>query len=165
MIELSSSNQQRTQNFGRKNDHPGRLGFREGERIMKTRIGTYEALFLFPVSATVDPEAAVKRVEEIVTKHQGEIIHLRKWDERRLAYEVKKNKRGLYVLCFYKGPGASVGQVTRDVNLSEDILRVLITDASHLTVEEMKAQEPQQPAPREERPRRDDFMVPAGMNA
>jgi len=29
---------------------------------------------------------------------------MRKWDERRLAYEIKKQKRGLYILCYFKAP-------------------------------------------------------------
>lgn len=121
---------------------------------------TYEGLFLFGTAATVDAEGAVKSIGEIVTKHGGEILLLRKWDERKLAYEVKKNKRGLYVLCFFKAQGGAVDKITRDVNLSENILRVLITDAAHLTLDEMKAQEPQQPVKEAPRPRYDD-AVPA----
>ncbi|MFT3785769.1 MAG: 30S ribosomal protein S6 [Tepidisphaeraceae bacterium] len=126
---------------------------------MATKTGTYEALFLFGTAATADAEGAVKQIGDLVTKHGGEILLLKKWDERKLAYEVKKNKRGLYVLCFYKGPGASVAKITHDVNLSESILRVMITDASHLSLDEMNAQQPQQPV--KERPR-DEFNVPMG---
>jgi len=123
------------------------------------RIGTYEALFLFGTAATTDVDGSVKIVEELVKKHGGEIILIRKWDERKLAFEIKKNKRGLYVLCFFKGMGVNE-KITREVNLSENILRVLITDASHLTVDEMKAQEPQQPV---KEVRREEFIVPMGM--
>jgi small subunit ribosomal protein S6 len=131
---------------------------------MKTRIYQYEALFLFGVTATADVDGALKTVESIVKNHGGEILLLRKWDERKLAYEVKKNKRGLYVLCFYKGPGTSVDKISRDVNLSENILRVLITDADHLNIDEMKAMEPQQPV--KEAPRRMfDEPVPAEASA
>ncbi len=112
---------------------------------MSTRIGTYEGLFLFGTASTVDVEGTLKLVEDLIKKHGGETLLLRKWDERKLAYEIKKNKRGLYVLAFFKAPGAAVDRITRDVNLSETILRVLITDAGHLNLDEMKAQEPQQP--------------------
>lgn len=134
---------------------------------MTPRNKKYEALFLFGAASTVDVDGALKRVESIVTSHEGKVILLRKWDERRLAYEIKKQKRGLYILCFFEGPTTAVEKITRDVNLSEDILRVLVTDASHLSVEEMKAQEPQQPV-REvapgtgDRPPRREDGVPAG---
>ena len=128
--------------------------------MAKTNTYTYEGLFLFGTAATVDVDGSVKQIGELVERHGGEILLLRKWDERKLAYEIKKNKRGLYVLCFFKAPGAAVDKITREINLSEQILRVLITDASHLTLDEMKAMEPQQPV--KEAPRRSfDEQVPA----
>jgi len=129
-----------------------------------TKPRQYEGLFLFGTAATADVDGAVKQINALIEKHGGTVLHLRKWDEKRLAYEVKKNKRGLYVLAFFSALGTAVAQITRDVNLSETILRVLITDASHLSIEEMKAQEPQQPV--KEQPRREDtIFVPAEANA
>jgi small subunit ribosomal protein S6 len=127
--------------------------------MAKKNVYTYEGLFLFGTAATVDVEGSVKVIGDLVTKHGGEILLLKKWDERKLAYEVKKNKRGLYVLCFFKAPGDAIDKITRDVNLSENILRVLFTEAEHLSLAEMNAQEPQQPV--KEAPRRFDEQVPA----
>src|SRR5690349_5161434 len=90
-------------------------------------------------------------VRGISEHHGGEILVLKRWDERKLAYEIKRQKRGLYIVAYFRGPGAIVVASQRDVNLSEDILRVLVTDASHLTKEEMDKVEPQ-PIIKEERP-------------
>jgi len=124
---------------------------------------TYESLFLLGTAATADVDGAVKQVQTMIEKHGGTIVLIRKWDEKRLAYEIKKNKRGLYVLAFYSGPGASVAGITRDVNLSETVLRVLITDANHLSLSEMKAMEPQQPV--KETRREETIFVPAEASA
>ena len=133
--------------------------------MAKDNIDPYEGLFLFGAAATVDVDGAVKQVGDLVAKHGGEALLLRKWDERKLAFEIKKNKRGLYVLCFFKAPGGAVDKISRDVNLSETILRVLITDASHLSLDEMKAQEPQQPVKDLGPPRRSfDEAVPVEAN-
>lgn len=105
----------------------------------------YEGLFLFPGNAEVD--TSLNRVRSIIESHGGKIIVLKKWDERKLAYEIKKHKRGLYILAFYTAPNTANALITRDVNLSDDILRVLITDASHLSKEEMERVEPQPSAP------------------
>lgn len=104
---------------------------------------TYEAMFLFPAGAAADVEGAINMARGIIERHGGQIILIKKWDERRLAYEINKQKRGLYIIAFYRGPGSSVAAIERDVNLSEDILRILITDASHLNEQEMAAVEPQ----------------------
>ena len=111
----------------------------------------YEAMFLFGQAAAQDLEGAINQVRQIVERHEGQVLVLKKWDERKLAYEIKKQKRGTYIICYYRGPGAAVSAIERDVNLSENILRVLITDAAHLSQKEMEAVEPQ-PIVREERP-------------
>lgn len=126
--------------------------------MAKQRIGTYEGLFLFGIASTVDVDASIALAEEMLKKHGAEIMFIRKWDERKLSYEIKKNKRGLYVLAFFKALTASIEKMTRDINLSEKILRVLFTDAAHLSLDEMKAQEPQQPV--KEAPRREEFINP-----
>src|SRR2546430_3535756 len=111
----------------------------------------YEAMFLFPPPGTTDAEAMQTAARGIIERHGGKILFIKKWDERKLAYEIGKQKRGTYIVAFYEGPGASVGAIERDVNLSEDILRVLVTRADHLSQKEMEAVEPQPIQPREER--------------
>jgi small subunit ribosomal protein S6 len=111
----------------------------------------YEAMFLYGPSALADLDGAIKATQAMVERHGGKILLIKKWDERKLAYEIKKQKRGTYIICFYTGPGAAVAAIERDVNLSDDVLRVLITRADHLNTDEMAAVEPQPIQPREER--------------
>ena len=122
----------------------------------------YEAMFLFPPPGTTDVDGMVNAARGMIERHGGSILHIKKWDERKLSYEIKRQKRGTFIIAYYKGPGGSVSAIERDVNLSEDVLRVLITDASHLTQKEMEAVEPQPIQPREERAPwdRPDFNPP-----
>lgn len=114
-----------------------------------TRI--YEAMFLLPAGASAELDKSLSLVRSIIERHEGKIIVLKKWDERKLAYEIEGNKRGLYIIAYFKAPGKAVAGIERDVNLSEDILRVLVTRADHLSEAEMAAVEPQPVQPREER--------------
>jgi small subunit ribosomal protein S6 len=114
-------------------------------------LNKYEAMFLLPASATAELDASIKNVTGIIERHGGKIIVIKKWDERKLTYEIKKQKRGLYIIAYFTAPGTAVGAIERDVNLSEDIVRVLVTDAEHLNETEMSAVEPQPIQPREER--------------
>ena len=127
----------------------------------KIKTKQYEAMFLFGAAFASDVEKAVGLARGIIERHGGELIVAKKWDERKLAYEIGGQKRGLYVITYFNGPGSAVGAIERDVNLSEDVLRVMLTDASHLNKDEMAAVEPQPIQPREERapwdrPERDD---------
>jgi ribosomal protein S6 len=115
------------------------------------KLKQYEAMFLLPAGASAELDNSLNTVRGIIERHGGEVMVLKKWDERKLSYEIKRNKRGLYIIAYFKGPGAIVSAIERDVNLSEDILRVLVTDASHLSKDEMDKVEPQ-PIIKEERP-------------
>ena len=113
---------------------------------MAIHTGTYEALFLLNASyATGSWDAAKGEVEHILHRANAEILHLRKWDERRLAYEIGGQKRGVYVLAFFKCEGPKVAGIERDVQLSENILRVLVLKADHLAIKDVEAMLPQQP--------------------
>ena len=127
----------------------------------------YEGMFLLGPSSATEPQAALDLVKGFIERHGGQIKVLKKWDERKLAYEVNGQKRGTYVISYFTAPGNAVGPLERDVKLSEDVLRVLVTKADHLNEQEMNAVEPQPIQPREERnpwdrpdfnrpPRRDD---------
>jgi len=111
----------------------------------------YEAMFLFGANFASDVEKAVGLARGIIERHGGEVLVAKKWDERKLAYEISGNKRGVYVITYFNAPTTAVTAIERDVNLSEDIVRVLVTDAAHLNKDEMDKVEPQ-PIIREERP-------------
>ena len=113
---------------------------------MPAHIGQYEALFLLNASyATGSWETARGEVEHILHRANAEILHLRKWDERRLAYEMGSNKRGVYILAFFRCEGPKVAGIERDVQLSENILRVLVLKADHLALKDIENMMPQQP--------------------
>ena len=106
----------------------------------------YEAMFLLNAGyASGNWEAAKAEVEHILHRANAEILHLRKWDERRLAFQIKSNKRGTYVLAFFRCDGPKVAGIERDVALSENILRVLVIKADHLAIKDIENMMPQQP--------------------
>ena len=107
----------------------------------KNRTNNYEAMFLVSPAEAADLNSIVEHIMHLVTHGGGEILAFSKWDERRLAFEVKKNKRGVYFLCYFAVDSVRVTDIERYCNLSERLLRVLITKADHLSLEEMQATE------------------------
>ena len=51
----------------------------------------YEGMFLFGAGAATEPAAAEANVRKFIEAHGGSITVLKKWDERKLAYEVSGN--------------------------------------------------------------------------
>lgn len=93
----------------------------------------YEGLFLVNLQGIGgEIAAAIEPVREILSRAEADVVHLDKWDERKLAYPVEGQKRGLYVHTLFRAAPPKIGGIERDVNLSETILRVLVTRADHL---------------------------------
>ncbi|MBC23105.1 MAG: 30S ribosomal protein S6 [Phycisphaerae bacterium] len=111
--------------------------------MTEVRTNTYEGLFLFPQSANSDLQAAVDHVKDIINRAEGELLSLKKWDERRLAYEIKGNKRGIYFLTYFKARATQMPNIERDCNLSEQLLRAMVTRADHVKPEEIEAADAQ----------------------
>ena len=104
----------------------------------------YEGLFLFPQSVSADLQAASDHVKEILQRAEVNLISFRKWDERRLAYEVKGNRRGVFFLVYFEAPGSAIARIDRDCNLSEQVLRAMITRADNMSLEQMQAADGQE---------------------
>lgn len=107
--------------------------------MTEDRTTPYEGLFLFPQAQMGDLQAAVDHLTDVLGRVDAEVISLRKWDERRLAFEIKGNKRGVYFLVYFRAPADALRKIERFCNLSELLLRFMITRADHLTQEQLEA--------------------------
>jgi small subunit ribosomal protein S6 len=73
-----------------------------------------------------------EQVDQAVTKYQNllreqgaENIEIQNRGKRRLAYEIKRQREGVYVQMNYQGPGAMVAPLERAMRLSEEVIRYL----------------------------------------
>ncbi|MBN1490991.1 MAG: 30S ribosomal protein S6 [Phycisphaerae bacterium] len=98
----------------------------------------YEGMFLFDPAAAVEWSNVEAEVNRLLGRASAELIACKRWDERRLAYEIRGRKRGFYVLTYFRAPTDRIAALERDVQLSEQILRCLIIRVDHMTDEEMK---------------------------
>lgn len=111
--------------------------------MAEIRINNYEAMFLLNQAVAADLGGAITHIREILDKAGATIIAMKKWDERRLAYEIDKQKRGVYILVYFSCNARHVAQIERSSNLSERIMRHLIIRAENTTLEEMQAADAQ----------------------
>jgi len=105
---------------------------------MDQRIGNYEAMFLIGQGAGSQLTEVIASIRQMIERAGGRLISMKKWDERRLAFEIDKQKRALYILAYFSAPTVNIVQIERGTNLSEQIMRVLITKADHLSEDEMR---------------------------
>ncbi len=85
--------------------------------------------FMFILDPTLDDAASlavVERVEGIVKGQGGEIVSLKPWERRRLAYAIAGHHEGLYILCYFDAPPASIQGIESRVRLAEGVLRFIV---------------------------------------
>lgn len=87
----------------------------------------YEGMFLVDSGeAASDWDGVIATIEKMLSRAEAEIVSIKKWDERRLAYEVNRKERGTYILSYFNCDPLKITGIERDVQLSERILRVMI---------------------------------------
>jgi len=94
---------------------------------MEQKKNIYETTFI--VNAGLDDpqiDAIIDKVQEVVTKNNGEIMELAKWGRKRFAYPIKKKNNGFYVVIEFKSSGDLVARLERHFLLEENIIRFLI---------------------------------------
>ena len=107
----------------------------------------YEAMFLVDSALVAsDWDSVQQNIENILKRSGAEIVSLRKWDERKLAYDVNKKSRGTYLLCYFEVNGRKIQEIERNVQLNEQIMRVLILSAEPLSQEDIDKETPAQRA-------------------
>jgi len=123
---------------------------------MNGKTKTYEGMFLLDVGVA-DFEAAAEPVRDVLGRGDAELLAIKPWDERRLAYEIKGRRRGLYILTYFKADPARIVEIEHECLLNERILRALILRRDKLTEETINAATPatsDSRRPREARPER-----------
>jgi small subunit ribosomal protein S6 len=73
-----------------------------------------------------DVASAEQQLLSLMQKHNAEPLAYRPWDERRLAYPIKKHKKGLYYLMYVRSEGKNLATMERDIALNEMILRSMV---------------------------------------
>jgi small subunit ribosomal protein S6 len=86
----------------------------------------YETTFILEPGvdeAKVNEE--IERVSGWIRDLGAELIEVQRWGKRRLAYEIRRKRDGIYTMFLYQGPGSVVKEIERRLRLNEQVMRVL----------------------------------------
>jgi len=89
-----------------------------------------------------DFDAASAPIKAVLDRGEAEVLSMKPWDERRLAYEIAGRKRGLYVLTYFKMDPGNIAELERDIDLNEDILRALLLRKDSVSEDVINAETP-----------------------
>ncbi|MRN53867.1 30S ribosomal protein S6 [Paenibacillus sp. 19GGS1-52] len=88
----------------------------------------YEVMYI--IRPDIEPEAVQAAVEKFqgIISNGGEITKHDVQGKRRLAYEIKKFRDGVYVLVNFTAEPAVVTELERLMKISDEVIRYLITN-------------------------------------
>ena len=95
----------------------------------------YEIIFI--VKSTIADEEVSKAIDKVrstIERGSGEIEWVENMGKKKLAYEVKKEKKGVYILIHFKGKGNIVFDVERTCRLEETIIKFMTIKLNPLDV-------------------------------
>lgn len=77
-------------------------------------------------------EVITESLSELVKENGGEVGRTEYWGLRSLAYRIKKNRKGHYVLLNINAPQDVVEELERIMRINEDVLRFLTIKVEEL---------------------------------
>ncbi len=84
-------------------------------------------LYELAVIYRVGDQGASGKVVELVKQVGGQISRETTWEERDLAYPIKRQTRGVYTFYELDLPAPGISQLENSLNITEGVLRHLIT--------------------------------------
>jgi len=86
----------------------------------------YETILIAHVDLSEDELSnLIDRYGGIVTGQKGILVKVERWGKRRLAYLIRKQARGFYILIDYAGVSAVVNELERNLKIDDKILKFM----------------------------------------
>jgi len=97
---------------------------RVSARDMAGRMREYETIYILRPDSSTDAIAQVnQKIRGIIEAGGGRLLKVDNWGKRKLAYEVKKQLKGIYLFFSYLGSAGLVEEVERNLRLTDAVIR------------------------------------------
>jgi small subunit ribosomal protein S6 len=84
----------------------------------------YETTYILRPDVSNDGISTVNnKIRGIIEAGGGNLLKVENWGRRKLAYEVKKHLKGVYLFFNYLGPAGLVEEIERNLHLSDNVIR------------------------------------------
>ncbi|MBV9388649.1 MAG: 30S ribosomal protein S6 [Chroococcidiopsidaceae cyanobacterium CP_BM_ER_R8_30] len=88
----------------------------------------YETMYILrPDLGEEQVEQAINKYQNLLREQGAEQIEIQHRGKRRLAYEIEKQRDGIYIQMNYQGPGSLIAPFERAMRLSDEVIRYLTT--------------------------------------
>jgi len=92
---------------------------------------SYELALIFDPSLEEEAiDEQLSKISSMVEKEKGSISSVDRWGVRKLAYPIKKQENGFYIIVYFEGNSAIVQEIDRVNKLNDKILRHMIVKSN-----------------------------------
>jgi small subunit ribosomal protein S6 len=86
----------------------------------------YETMYILrPDLGDEQVEQAISKYENLIREQGADNIQIQNRGKRRLAYEINRQRDGIYIQMNYTAPGNIIAVLERAMRLSEEVIRYL----------------------------------------
>jgi small subunit ribosomal protein S6 len=86
----------------------------------------YETIYILRPDTSNEKVAEInERVRGIIEKMGGKVLEVDNWGKRRLAYEVEKHLKGIYLYWQYLGTPGAVSEFERNMRMLDAVIRYM----------------------------------------
>ncbi|ARV62457.1 30S ribosomal protein S6 [Nostocales cyanobacterium HT-58-2] len=86
----------------------------------------YETMYILRPDLTDEQvEQAIAKYENLLREQGADNIQIQNRGKRRLAYEINRQRDGIYIQMNYTGAGNIIAPLERAMRLSEEVIRYL----------------------------------------
>jgi small subunit ribosomal protein S6 len=113
----------------------------------------YETIYIVkPDLADEENKSLTDKINDVITKMNGEVRKLEDWGVRKLAYPIDKLARGRYMYLRSDGDAALIAELERRLRLDERVIRYqsVKLEIDTIVAAPAKPVEADEPAPEEE---------------
>ena len=82
-------------------------------------------IIIRPSLSEEETTALIEKMKGTVTKNGASLERAENWGRKKLAYEIKRERKGTYVYFYFKGPGTVIAELERAYRLEDSIIKFL----------------------------------------
>ena len=86
----------------------------------------YESVIIINPSADEDKvKSLIDRFSDLINT-QGKVTKVDDMGKRKLAYEVKKNKEGIYVVFYFEAEPSLIAELERNYRITDEVIKFIV---------------------------------------
>jgi small subunit ribosomal protein S6 len=92
----------------------------------------YESIFIVrPSLPDEETHKLIDKMQGVLEKSGAAILKTENWGKKKLAYEVRRERKGVFVYFYFKSAGHAIEELERSYRLEDGVIKFLTVRLEH----------------------------------